>query len=208
MSVVESVNVGRPQEVVWNRQAFTTAIVKRPVTGRVSIAGVNVEGDDQADRTVHGGVDKAVYAYALEDYEWWSAAHGISFEPGLFGENLTLRGVDLSACLIGERWRIGSALLEVSEPRIPCYKLAYRMNEAGFVKKFGQALRPGSYFRILEEGDVAAGDRATIEYRPASHEVSVYEVMRVRLFARNEKRKLANVQGLSEDWRAWALEEP
>ena len=206
--VVESVNVGTPQEAVWNRQTFTTAIIKRPVRGRVRMAGVNAEGDDQADRTVHGGPDKAIYAYGTLDYEWWHEEHGVDPMPGLFGENLTLSGIDLGACLIGERWRVGSALLEVSEPRIPCYKLAYRMNDPHFVKLFGKALRPGSYFRIVEEGEVGAGDRAELAYRPGEHELTVRETMRIYLFAKDERQKFTGVSALGEDWRSWAAQAP
>lgn len=206
--VVESVNVGLPQEATWNRQTFTTAIVKRPVRGRVRLLGVNAEGDDQADRTVHGGVDKAIYGYGTLDYEWWHETHDVAPEPGLFGENLTLSGIDLSECLIGERWRFGSALLEVSEPRVPCYKLAYRMNDPHFVKLFSQALRPGSYFRIVEEGDVGAGDGGELQFRPDTHDVTVRECMRIYLFARGERQRLASVAALGEDWRKWAAEPP
>jgi MOSC domain-containing protein YiiM len=202
----ESVNVGRPQEVTWNRKTFTTAIVKRPVAGRVAITGVNVEGDDQADRSVHGGTDKAVYAYGSNDYDWWHEEHGIAVEPGLFGENLTLRGIDLGACLIGERWRIGGALLEVSEPRIPCFKLAYRMNDARFIKAFSQALRPGTYFRILEEGVVGAGDPIELQSRPGAHDLSVRECMRIFLFDHDQRHKLASVEALGAGWRKWGAD--
>lgn len=206
-AAVESVNVGQPLEVTWNRRTFTTAIRKQPVAGRVRVAGVNVAGDDQADRTVHGGRDKAVYAYGVEDYAWWEESHGIAVEPGLFGENLTLRGVDLNACLIGERWRVGSAVLEVCDPRVPCFKLAYRMNDPNFVKVFGSALRPGAYFRIVEEGDVARGDSAVLLHKPDAHGVTVREVMRIYLFARSERRALASIEALGEGTLEWARSE-
>ena len=160
---VVSVNVGRPRIIEWHGREVETAIWKDPVDGRVPVRGVNLDGDGQADRRVHGGRDKAVYSYALEDYEWWSEQLGRAIEPGTFGENLTVQGVDLSAAEIGSRWRVGSARLEVSQPRFPCFKLGIRMGDAGFVKRFERAARFGAYLRILEEGDVGAGDEIVVE---------------------------------------------
>src|SRR5689334_1574544 len=108
---VLSVNVGPVREVEWRGEVISTAIWKSPAGGRVALRGVNFVGDDQADRTVHGGADKAVYAYAREDYDHWRIAEGVEVEPALFGENLTVEGIDLSAALIGERWGVGSAVL-------------------------------------------------------------------------------------------------
>src|SRR3954467_12109800 len=105
---VLSVNVGPVRDVAWRGEVVSTAIWKSPVVGRVALRGVNLAGDDQADRTVHGGPDKAVYAYAREDYEYWQASEGLEVEPALFGENLTVEGLDLAAALIGERWHVGS----------------------------------------------------------------------------------------------------
>src|SRR4051794_16466748 len=110
---VESVNVGAVQSVEVDGRSVLTAIWKSPVDGRVALRGVNLAGDDQGDRTVHGGPDKAVYAYAREDYDWWASELGRSLEPGTFGENLTVAGLDLNASVIGERWEVGTALLEV-----------------------------------------------------------------------------------------------
>src|SRR3954451_18402496 len=123
---VESVNVGAVQALEVEGRSVTTAIWKSPVEGRVALRGVNLAGDDQADTTVHGGPDKAVYAYAREDYDWWASELGQEMLPGHFGENLTTAGIDTSGAVIGEHWRIGGALLEVSQPRIPCAKLALR----------------------------------------------------------------------------------
>ena len=132
--------------------------------GPVSIEGVNLAGDDQADRRVHGGPDKAVYAYAVEDYDWWATSTG-PLSPGTFGENLTTSGIDLNDCHIGDRWHAGSTIQEVSQPREPCFKLGIRMNDDRFPGKFAAARRPGVYLRIITEGAVAAGD--TIEVDPA-----------------------------------------
>ena len=169
-----SVNVGRPRPVDTGRRTVETAIWKRPVEGRVAVRGVNVDGDAQANRSVHGGPDKAVYAYAIEETMRWEAELGRDLGPGAFGENLTVAGLDVSGALLGERWRVGTALLEVVQPRLPCFKLGLRMGDPTFVKRFGRASRPGAYLRIVEEGELGAGD--TIEVDPATlpeHGVSV-----------------------------------
>jgi MOSC domain-containing protein YiiM len=165
---IVSVNVGRPRTVSWGGRSVTSAIWKEPVGGAVTLAGVNFDGDDQADRRVHGGADKAVYAYAVEDYEWWSATTG-PLVAGTFGENLTTSGINLTDSLIGDRWQVGSAVLEVAQPREPCYKLGIRMDDEQFPGKFAAAGRPGVYLRIVTPGAVAAGDRVDIDpaARPA-----------------------------------------
>ncbi len=118
---VISVNVGAPRAVEWHGRTVTTAIWKTPVTGPVAVRGVNLAGDDQADRRVHGGHDKAVYAYAAEDYAWWNTQVDVPIDAATFGENLTTDGAELDAAGIGEQWRIGSVTLEVSQPRLPCF---------------------------------------------------------------------------------------
>jgi len=124
---------------------------------------VNLAGDAQADRDAHGGPDKAVYAYALEEIRAWETELGRSLGPGALGENLTIRGLDVSGAVIGERWRIGTTLLEVVQPRLPCFKLGLRLEDPSFVRRFGRASRPGAYLRIVEEGDVGAGDRVEVD---------------------------------------------
>jgi MOSC domain-containing protein YiiM len=161
---VVSVNVGDVRTVEWRGRQVTTAIWKSPVTGRVALRGVNLVGDDQADRRVHGGPDKAVYAYATEDYEWWSTVVG-ELAPATFGENLTTTGIDLTGARIGDRWVVGSAELEVAQPRQPCFKLGIRMGDDDFPGRFAEAGRPGAYLRIVSPGDVGAGDE--IDVRPA-----------------------------------------
>jgi MOSC domain-containing protein YiiM len=168
-----SVNVGRPAQLSVRRgRPLMSAIGKRPIEGRVRVAGVNLEGDDQADRRVHGGPDKAVYAYAAEDAAWWAAELGREVAPGLFGENLTTRGVDVSGAVIGERWRIGSVELEVAQPRLPCAKLGLAFGDPLMVKRFAEARRPGAYLRIVREGELGAGDAIEVGPRPA-HGVTV-----------------------------------
>ena len=169
---VASVNVGRPRPVDTGRRVVGTAIWKRPVAGRVAVRGVNVDGDDQADRTVHGGPDKAVYAYALEEIRQWEDELGRPLGAAAFGENLTTEGIDVSGALVGERWRIGTTLLEVVQPRLPCFKLGLRMGDPAFVKRFALASRPGAYLRIVEEGELGTGDEIEIVARP-DHGITV-----------------------------------
>jgi len=168
---VVSVNVGRPRVVEWFGREVETAIFKDPVDGPILAADVNLAGDDQADRRVHGGPDKAIYAYALEDYDWWAQQLGRPLAPGTFGENLTVRGIDVNRSAIGDRWRVGGAVLEVSQPRQPCFKLGIRMGDAGFKEQFEDARRPGTYLRIVEPGEIEAGDAIAVEptTRPAVH---------------------------------------
>ena len=161
-----SVNVGTPREVEWRGHTVRTSIWKRPVDGPVRVAGVNVAGDDQADRRVHGGDAKAIYAYAIEDYRWWAEQLGRPMDPATFGENLTTEGVDLAQARAGDRWQVGTVTLEVSEPRSPCFKLGIRMGDDSFPALFGLAARPGVYLRIVAPGTLAAGD--AIEVHPAS----------------------------------------
>jgi MOSC domain-containing protein YiiM len=161
-----SVNVGKPKVVDTGKRLVTSAIWKQPVGGRVSVRGVNLAGDDQADRTVHGGPDKAVYAYAAEETGEWEEELGRELGAGAFGENLTTVGVDVSGAAIGERWRVGTTLLEVVQPRFPCFKLGIKMGDPGFVRRFAYASRPGAYLRIVEEGDLGRGDRIEVTRRP------------------------------------------
>jgi MOSC domain-containing protein YiiM len=158
-----SVNVGTPQPVSTGRRTVRTAIWKHPVEDRVAVRGVNLDGDDQADRSVHGGPDKAVYAYAIEETRTWESELGRALGPGAFGENLTVEGIDVSGALVGERWRIGTTLLEVVQPRLPCFKLGLRMGDPKFLRRFAHASRPGAYLRIVEEGDLGVGDAVDVE---------------------------------------------
>src|SRR3954468_24072522 len=164
---VESVNVGEPRSVDVNGHKVLTAIWKYPVAGRVPVRGVNLEGDDQADRSVHGGPDKAVYAYSAEDTEWWESQLGRPLDPAASGGNLPPRGLPVSEAVIGERWAVGSTLLEVAQPRLPCFKLGIRMGDPRFLKRFAAAARPGAYLRVVREGDLGAGDAIEVVSRPA-----------------------------------------
>ena len=200
---VASVNVSGQRTVEWLGRPVTSAIWKQPVGGPVSVRGVNLAGDDQADRHAHGGPDKAVYAYAVEDYRFWRDHERIAIEPGLFGENLTLVGVDVSGARIGERWQIGSLVLEVSQPRIPCYKLGMRLGDQMFPRRFAAAGRPGAYLRIVREGLVAAGDDVLIVFRP-EHDITPRLVSRAYHTDRDLLPRLLEIPELSESWRDWA----
>src|SRR4051794_32595290 len=167
MARILSVNVGRPKPLAERRgRVMMSAIVKAPVSGPVRVEGVNLVGDDQADRSVHGGPDKAGYVYAREDADWWSDVLGIEIPDAMFGENLTVEGIDVSGAIIGERWRLGTVELEVCQPRLPCSKLGLRFGDQRMVRAFAQASRPGAYMRIVTEGELAAGDEITVLARP------------------------------------------
>ena len=174
MPRVVSVNVGQPRQISVRRgRPFMSSIVKDPVKGRVRATGANLEGDRQADLTVHGGADKAVYVYAIEDIAWWAQAlERPEVGPGWFGENLTTEGLDVTHSVVGERWRIGEAEFEVSQPRLPCSKLGIRFGDGRMVKAFARASRPGAYLRIIVEGTVGAGDPIELLHRP-EHGVTV-----------------------------------
>ena len=159
-------NVGGVRHVEWQGRDVTTGIWKHAVEGRVALKGVNFAGDDQADRTVHGGPDKAIYAYAREDYAFWRAEN-MDVHDAMFGENLTTEGIDLAECVVGERWKVGSTTLEVAQPRLPCYKLGIRVGDATFLRRFLAAQRVGAYLRVIAEGDVGAGDAIDALSRPA-----------------------------------------
>jgi MOSC domain-containing protein YiiM len=202
---VLSVNVAEIREIPRRGEMVRTGIWKVPVAGRVAVRGVNVEGDEQADRSVHGGPDKALYAYAREDIDWWERELRRDLPHGVFGENLTLRGVDVTGALIGERWRIGSVLLEVSEPRFPCWKLGARFGDPRMLKRFAAARRPGAYLRIVEEGKLAAGDAVQVVERPG-HDLTIAAFAHAYLEDRSALTRLLEVPAVSEAWRGWVRE--
>ena len=205
IGTVASLNVGAPRAVQVNEHTILTAIWKRPVEGLVPLRGVNFRGDDQADRTVHGGADKAVYAYAIEDTEWWETELERPLGPGAFGENLIVRGLPASEAVIGERWAVGTALLQVSQPRLPCFKLALRMDDPRFLKRFAKAGRPGTYLRVLREGDIAARDAINVVARPA-HGVTSALVSRALLGEHQLLSLALTAPELPRDLRAWMQE--
>lgn len=181
MSSVISVNVGRPREREWS-VIGRTSIDKRPVEGPVAARRLGLAGDQAADTAHHGGVDKAVYAFAREDLDRWAAELGQEIRDGQFGENLTTIGYDVNEAVVGERWRIGTALLEVCGVRIPCQSFKGWMGENGYddtgwLRRFTRANRPGPYLRVLQEGVLQAGDPIDVLDRPA-HGVTVSRMFR------------------------------
>ncbi|ASU83064.1 MOSC domain-containing protein [Nocardiopsis gilva YIM 90087] len=177
-ALVRSVNSGRAVEREWAGKAARTAIDKRPVDGTVTVRTLGITGDEQADTARHGGRDQAVYAYAREDLDHWAALLDLPLRDGRFGENLTTTGIDPSQVLIGERWRIGTVLLEATLPRIPCRTFQAWMDEPQWVKRFAAEGRAGIYLRVVEEGELTAGDTITVE-RP-DHDITVYRAAQAR----------------------------
>lgn len=184
-----SVNAGRPAELRSARRTLRSAIVKRPVSGPVPLRATGLDGDEQADRENHGGPYKAAYAYAREDQAWWADELGRDIPPALFGETLTTAGLDVNGAEIGERWRVGAAEVTVSGPRVPCSKLAARMGDPLFVRRFTLAGRPGAYLTVVSEGDVQAGDDIKVLERPG-HGVSVATWFNIALLERDRLAEL------------------
>lgn len=200
-----SVTVGRPRPVPYRDDVISTGIYKEPVNGPVWVRQLNLEGDGQADLKVHGGEHKAVYAYPSEHYAFWSRElHRNDLGYGQFGENLTVEGLIEDAVHIGDVYRIGEALLQVSQPRSPCFKLGIRMGDAQFPARFTAENRTGFYLRVLEEGRIAAGD--TIErVEQAKDSISVHDAFRLRHGpggTRAEYERAVRVGALTPSWRA------
>jgi MOSC domain-containing protein YiiM len=182
---IVSVNVGTPREVRAQNGTVITAIFKSPIEGRVALRRHNLAGDRQADLTVHGGPNKAVYQYPAEHYRYWAEQlPGAELSFGAFGENLTTSGLLEESVRIGDRFRIGSAVLQVTQPRMPCYKLGIRFGRADMVKRFWISGLSGIYFSVVEEGDLGAGD-AIEQVSAGPEDITVADV--VRLFRGDEK---------------------
>ena len=155
---VASVNISAGTLIEWQGRRVLTGIFKNPVADRVRVRKLGLDGDRQADLTVHGGELKAVYSYSVDNYEWWNRELGRVLPPGMFGENLTIDGLDEETVAVGDRFSIGSTVLEAVQPRLPCYKLGVRFGDPLMVKRFMRSGRFGTYFRVLTEGDVGVGD--------------------------------------------------
>jgi MOSC domain-containing protein YiiM len=201
---VLSVNVGQTRQVIWKGQEVVTGIFKSPVNGPVVIHRLNVAGDQQADLRVHGGVDKAVYAYPSEHYPYWQDQYPAkSIAYAMFGENLTTTGLVEEEVWIGDVFRVGEAVLQVSQPRIPCYKLGIRFDDASIVKAFLESRRSGIYFRVLEEGNVEAGSAISLVGQD-SHGLSVADVVRLYAFEKDDLEGLTHAidhPALTVSWR-------
>jgi MOSC domain-containing protein YiiM len=176
--LLEAINTANPVKIRFNDEDVMTGIFKSPVSESVNVTRLGIEGDTIVDTLFHGGVDQAIYIYHAEDYDWWSAELGRTIDHGTFGENLTVSGLAGIPWVIGDRIRINDVVLEISAPRTPCFKLAVRMNDNSFVKKFAQAVRPGAYARVITEGVIKAGDAIEID-RTAMDYATVNEVFSI-----------------------------
>ncbi|GAA0400730.1 sulfurase [Acrocarpospora corrugata] len=194
-----SVNVGLPVDAEWAGNLKRTAIDKRPVEGRVPVLVNGLGGDQRADMVAHGSPDQAVYAYAREDYDWWEPQLGRELRNGRFGENLTTSGVDLSRTLLGEKWRVGTAILEVTAPRIPCVVFRNWLDEQGWIKRFTAAARPGTYFRVIELGELGVGDEIEILSRP-DNSVTIAEAFHAYHGDRDLMRRILSYPGHRWAW--------
>jgi MOSC domain-containing protein YiiM len=196
---VISVNAGRCRDADWAGKLGRTAIDKRPVRARVAVGRLGLGGDEQVDKPAHGGPEKALYAYAREDLDFWVEQLRRELVNGLFGENVTTAGLDVSGALIGEIWQLGSATVQVTGPRIPCVVFAGWMGERHWAKRFADARRPGAYLRVLREGAVAAGDPVEILSRPGER-VTVAESMTAFYGDAELMRRLLRVEGRGLEW--------
>ena len=203
---VLSVNVGRPRDVEWRGKTVRTSIFKAPVAGPVAVDRLNLAGDEQSDLSVHGGVDKAVYAYPSEHYAYWrEQLPGVELGWGSFGENLTTEGLLEGELRIGDRLRIGSAEFAVTQPRLPCFKLGIRFGRADMVKRFQHSGRTGFYLAVRREGAIAAGDPIE-RLSGESAGVTIAEVVRLYVGDDREQellRRASELPDLPEVWRSY-----
>ena len=201
-----SVNVGLPRDVTWHGRVVRTSIWKDPVEGLVHVSSLNLAGDQQSDLSVHGGKEKAVYAYPREHYEYWRRElPATDLAWGIFGENFTTEGLLEPEIRIGDRIRVGSAEFLVTQPRMPCFKLGVRFGNDDMVKRFLRSGRPGFYLAVIREGDVASGNSLEIVGRD-EHGVTVADI--ASLYARDRDnedilRRAVDVPALPESWKGY-----
>jgi MOSC domain-containing protein YiiM len=205
---VISVNVGLPREVPWRGKTVTTGIFKDPIWERVMLRVLNLDGDRQADLTVHGGLDKAAYAYPSEHYEYWrNELPNASLTWGAFGENFTTVGLREDAINIGDRFRIGKAEVMVTQPRMPCYKLGIRFGRTDIVKLFLASRRTGFYFSVLQEGEVGTGDTLELVHQD-ENQIKVADITRLYLHETNDSdllHRVVQLQALPASWRDYFI---
>ncbi|MFL5701684.1 MAG: MOSC domain-containing protein [Ktedonobacteraceae bacterium] len=206
---VVSVNVGKPREVAWKGKIVSTGIFKEPVTGRVAVRRLNLDGDRQADLSVHGGPEKAVYVYPAEHYQFWrNEFPNMELPWSMFGENLTVEGLHEDTVNIGDQFRIGSARVVVTQPRMPCYKLGIKFKRDDILKRFLVSGRSGFYLAVLEEGEIEAGDPITLIKRNENG-VTVADITRLYTSDKHNLaalRKAVTVEALPEGWREYFYE--
>lgn len=205
-----SVNVGLPREVPWKGNAVRTGIFKEPVNWRVMVRELNLDGDGQADLTVHGGVDKAIYVYPFEHYDYWrSELPNTELTLGIFGENFTVTGFKEEEINIGDCFKIGSVKLMVTQPRLPCYKLGIRFGRSDMIKRFLASRRTGFYFRVLQEGEVVVGDTLELMSRDTNN-ITVADITQLYVREQNNPELLhraAQLEALPESWRDYFQEQ-
>jgi MOSC domain-containing protein YiiM len=203
---VLSVNVGLPRNVLFNGQIITTAIFKDPVNGPIILRKLNLDGDKQADLTVHGGIDKAVYSYPEEHYDYWRKQFpNMDLVWGMFGENITTKGLLEDAVNVGDQFQIGSAKLVATQPRMPCYKLGVRFRCMDVIRKFMTSGRPGIYFKVLTEGEIKTGDKIKFIKRDKNN-VTVKDIVTLYINRNNldnidTMRRAIKIRDLPEGWR-------
>jgi MOSC domain-containing protein YiiM len=201
-----SVNVGLPRVVMSNGEPVSTGIFKEPVAGHVMLRTLNLDGDRQADLSVHGGPSKAVYVYPSEHYDYWKHELPEMKQPwGMFGENFTSAGVFESELNIGDKFRVGSAVVMVTEPRMPCYKLGIKFGRPDIVKRFLASERTGFYFAVLQESEVGVGDSIGL-IEGSKHSVKVSDI--TSLYTREKHnigllRRAMEVEALPESWKSY-----
>ncbi|HUZ53204.1 MAG TPA: MOSC domain-containing protein [Streptosporangiaceae bacterium] len=200
---IVSVNTGAVRDLVIGGKPDRSAIDKRPADGMVRVGRLGLAGDDHGDTENHGGLEQAVYAYASEDLDWWTEQLGRELPSGAFGENVTTAGIDVSTALIGETWRMGQVLAQVTSPRIPCETFRAWTGEDRWVRRFAAAGRPGAYLRVLTEGELGAADDIEVLARPEQH-VTVAESMLAYYGDAALMRKLLTVPGRGAKWDAIA----
>src|SRR6266404_3527267 len=209
---IVSLNVGMPREVMWHGRAVTTGIFKSPVNGRVALRALNLDGDGQADLSVHGGEYKAVYCYPLEHYDYWKKElPGRDLPMGMFGENFTTEGLQQDSVHLGDRFSVGSAEVVVTQPRLPCYKLGVRFQSDDMVRRFLASGRTGFYLAVTREGEVAAGDEIKVISREGNA-VPVSEITRLYIAKRYDAndvkslRRALQVAALPDSWKEYFRE--
>lgn len=209
-SKILSVNVSIPKEIEFEGQKVTTGIFKEPVEGRIMLRTLNLDGDKQADLTVHGGPDKAVYAYPIEHYQFWRKVYPNTEMPnGMFGENFTIEGLMESEVSVGDSFEIGSSKVIATQPRMPCYKLGVKFGRMDVLKKFLASGRSGIYFKVLKEGEVGTGD-PIIKIKKDTNRVAISDI--VRMYASDKEdinmmQRAVKVEALPEGWRDYFLEQ-
>src|SRR5437016_4563896 len=204
MPTLLSVNVGLPPDVTWNGKTVRTAVWKSPVTGRRMVRKLDIDGDAQADLTGHGGEHRAVFVYQMDSYHYWERFLGRSdFTFGQFGENFTVEGLLDNEVCIGDRYRIGDAIFEVTQPRVTCYRVGIRMNEPRMPALLISNRRPGFYFRVLREGEVGPGDEI-MKVGEAKEQMTVAEINALLYspnHARDRLERALRIEALSPGWR-------